>query len=132
MGKDLLDRLRQRAWRVTPQRRVVAEVLAGEHVHFTADDVCDRAVARPLEISRATMYNTLKELADLGEVLEVMIDARATRYDPNAKDPHQHLVCERCGLIRDVHPKAEARLMLPAGKPSGPRRSRRKPRPSSN
>ena len=104
---------------MTAQRRVVAQVLAGEHVHLTADDVYKRAVARLPEISRATVYNTLKDLTDAGEVLEVTIDARAKRYDPNAKDPHQHLVCEQCGLIRDVHPKAEAGLMLPAGERHG-------------
>jgi Fe2+ or Zn2+ uptake regulation protein len=113
MKQDLSERLRQRAWRMTAQRRVVAEVLAGEHVHLTADDVYERAVARLPEISRATVYNTLKELTDLREVLEVTIDARAKRYDPNTIDPHQHLVCERCGRIRDVHPKGEAELMLP-------------------
>lgn len=104
---------------MTAQRRVVAQLLAGEHVHLTADDVYTRAVARLPEISRATVYNTLKELTDLGEVLEVTIGARAKRYDPNANDPHQHLVCDRCGLIRDVHPKAEAGLMLPAGERHG-------------
>jgi len=30
---DLLERLRTRGWRLTPQRRVVAEVLHGDHVH---------------------------------------------------------------------------------------------------
>lgn len=119
MNQDLTERLRQRAWRMTPQRRVVAEALAGEHVHLTADDVYERAVARLPEISRATVYNTLKELTDLGEVLEVTIDARAKRYDPNAKDPHQHLVCERCGRIRDVHLRGKAELMLPPGERHG-------------
>jgi Fur family transcriptional regulator, stress-responsive regulator len=119
MKKDLSRRLRQRVWRMTAQRRIVAEVLAGEHVHLTADEVYERAVARLPEISRATVYNTLKELTDLGEVLEVTIDARAKRYDPNTNAPHQHLVCERCGRIRDVHPKGKAQLMLPSRKRHG-------------
>ena len=33
---DLLERLRGRGWRLTAQRRVVAEVLDGDHVHYTA------------------------------------------------------------------------------------------------
>ena len=119
MAKDLLGRLRERAWRLTAQRRVVAEVLAGEHVHLTADDIYGRAVARLPEISRATVYNTLKELTDMGEVVEVTVEGRAKRYDPNAKHPHHHLVCERCGLIRDVHPRAEANLALPTGERYG-------------
>ena len=98
---DLLERLRGRGWRMTAQRRVVAEVLNGEHVHLTADEVHHRAVAKLPEISRATVYNTLGELVSLGEVLEVTTDKRAKRYDPNAHVPHHHLVCTRCGTIVD-------------------------------
>ncbi|MCX4774349.1 transcriptional repressor [Streptomyces sp. NBC_01260] len=110
---DLLERLRGRGWRMTAQRRVVAEVLAGEHVHFTADEVLERAAALLPEISRATVYNTLGELVSLGEVIEVGTDGRARRYDPNAHHPHQHLVCSDCGTIRDVHPDADPLAGLP-------------------
>ena len=117
--KGLLERLRARGWKMTAQRRVVAEVLTGEHVHLTADEVQERAAARLPEISRATVYNALNELAELGEVIEVATDGRAKRYDPNADDPHQHLVCQRCGTIRDVHPEGESRVHLPAGERHG-------------
>jgi len=110
---DLLERLRGRGWRMTAQRRVVAEVLDGEHVHLTADEVHARAVAKLPEISRATVYNTLGELVSLGEVLEVATDKRAKRYDPNAHRPHHHLVCAQCGAIRDVHPTGNPMADLP-------------------
>ena len=97
---DLLERLRARGWRMTSQRRVVAEVLSGEHVHLTADEVHARAVERLPEIARATVYNTLGELVSLGEVVELSTDGRAKRYDPNARRPHQHLVCTECGCVR--------------------------------
>lgn len=117
---DLLERLRSRGWRVTAQRRVVAEVLDGDHVHLTADEVHARAALRLPEISRATVYNTLGELVSLGEVAEVSTDGRAKRYDPNAHRPHQHLVCSGCGVIRDVHPSGDALVGL-AGLPAGER-----------
>ncbi|MCX5386240.1 Fur family transcriptional regulator [Streptomyces sp. NBC_00083] len=111
---DLLERLRGRGWRMTSQRRVVAEVLSGEHVHLTADEVHVRAAALLPEISRATVYNTLGELVSLGEVMEVSTDGRAKRYDPNAHRPHHHLVCSGCGTIRDVHPVGDRLADLPA------------------
>ncbi|MFJ9609881.1 Fur family transcriptional regulator [Kitasatospora sp. NPDC101176] len=116
---DLLERLRGRGWRLTSQRRVVAEVLDGDHVHLTADEVHARAVARLPEISRATVYNTLGELVGLGEVLEVATDGRAKRYDPNAHRAHQHLLCSGCGAIRDVHPHGDPLEALPAGERFG-------------
>ncbi|MFD7235161.1 Fur family transcriptional regulator [Streptomyces syringium] len=111
---DLLERLRGRGWRLTAQRRVVAEVLDGDHVHYTADEVHAKAADLLPEISRATVYNTLGELVSLGEILEVSTDGRAKRYDPNAHHAHQHLVCSQCGTIRDVHPSGDLLADLPA------------------
>ncbi|MFG3055700.1 Fur family transcriptional regulator [Kitasatospora sp. NPDC048239] len=116
---DLLERLRGRNWRMTSQRRVVAEVLDGEHVHLTADEVHARAAERLPEISRATVYNTLGELVALGEVTEVSTDGRARRFDPNAHHPHHHLVCTGCGAIRDVHPTGDPLADLPASERFG-------------
>ncbi|MGW8374789.1 Fur family transcriptional regulator [Streptomyces sp. ODS28] len=110
---DLLERLRERGWRMTAQRRVVAEVLDGEHVHLSADEVLERASVLLPEIARATVYNTLSELVSLGEVTEVSSIGRAKLYDPNAHRPHHHLVCSRCGTIRDVHPGGDPLAALP-------------------
>jgi Fur family transcriptional regulator, stress-responsive regulator len=111
-SKNLLQRLAERRWQMTPQRRVIAEVLAGEHVHLTADEILDRAVERLPEISRATAYKTLNELVALGEVASINVGGRARRYDPNVGVSHQHLVCEGCGMIRDIHPDGQDALSL--------------------
>ena len=79
---DLLERLRIRGWRLTPQRRVVAEVLHGDHVHFSAETVHGLAQQRLPEISLATVYNTLNELVALGELQEV-----AAGEGPSATTP---------------------------------------------
>ncbi|MQS07095.1 Fur family transcriptional regulator [Streptomyces alkaliphilus] len=116
---DLLQRLRDRGWRLTAQRRVIAEVLDGEHVHYTAEEVHARAVERLPEISRASVYNTLGELVALGEVVEVTTDGRAKRYDPNVHQEHQHLVCSGCGMIRDVRTEGDLMAALPFGERFG-------------
>lgn len=102
---------------MTPQRRVVAEVLdgEGEHVHLTAEAVHSRAQTRLPEISLATVYNTLNELVSMGEVLEISTGGTAKRYDPNARLAHHHLVCTSCGDLRDVFPDGERSLGLGDG-----------------
>ena len=110
----LLERLKRRGWRLTAQRRVIAEAMSGSHVHLTAEEVFERASARLPEVSRATVYNTLNELVKLGEIAEVALGSGIRRYDPETVDRHQHLVCERCGTTRDVHPAGESRLALTA------------------
>lgn len=109
---DLIHRLRDRGWRITPQRRVVAEVLAGEHVHLTAEAVHARAQALLPEISLATVYNTLNEMVAMREVSQVAAGDGPKRYDPNVTTAHQHLVCTRCGTLRDVLPQGQERLSL--------------------
>jgi Fe2+ or Zn2+ uptake regulation protein len=99
----LVERLRDRGWRLTAQRRVVAEVLAGEHVHLTADAV----------------YNTLNELVDMGEVLEISTGDGAKRYDPNTTAAHHHLHCIQCGTLRDVNPAGTDLVVLPASEHHG-------------
>lgn len=98
---------------MTAQRRVLAEVLVGEHVHLTAEAVHLAARAVLPEISLATVYNTLNELVDMGEVLEISAGNGPKRYDPNTTIAHQHLLCMRCGTLRDVTPEGNDSLTLP-------------------
>jgi Fe2+ or Zn2+ uptake regulation protein len=109
---ELVERLRDRGWRMTAQRRVVAEVLAGEHIHLTADTVYSRARELLPEISLATVYNTLNELVDMGEVLEISTGDGPKRYDPNSTAAHHHLYCVGCGALLDVNPEGTDGLAL--------------------
>jgi Fur family ferric uptake transcriptional regulator len=109
---ELVQRLRDRGWRLTAQRRVVAEVLAGEHIHLTAEAVYNRAQLLLPEISLATVYNTLNELVDMGEVMEISTGNGPKRYDPNTTVAHHHLYCVGCGALRDVNPEGTDRLEL--------------------
>ena len=98
---------------------MVAEVLAGEHIHLTADAVYSRAQEVLPEISLATVYNTLNELVAMGEVLEISTGVGPKRYDPNTTDAHHHLYCVECGALRDVNPDGMDRLALPASEQHG-------------
>lgn len=115
-GATLLERLRDRGWRVTSQRRAVAEALEGEHVHLTADEVHRRARLVLPEVSLATVYNTLNELVAMGEIAEVRHAPGPSRYDPNAGSmPHHHLLCTTCGSLFDVDASTVAAPTLADG-----------------
>jgi Fur family transcriptional regulator, stress-responsive regulator len=100
--QPLVVRLRNRGWRLTAQRRVIAEAMTGEHVHLTADEVFERAREALPEVSRATVYNTLHELVGMGELCELVHADGRKRYDPNVEERHHHLVCVGCGRMLDV------------------------------
>ncbi len=109
----LQDRLQARGWRITPQRRAVIGALDGEHVHLRAEEVHAAARRAVPEISLATVYNTLNELADMGEISQIRLSDGTTRYDPKIGPGHHHLICEGCGLTFDVEPKGVSGVTLP-------------------
>jgi Fur family transcriptional regulator, stress-responsive regulator len=110
--EPLRERLRERRWRITPQRRSVVEALTGPNLHLTAEGIFARARAVVPEISRATVYNTLRELVEMGELAEMQIGPGPVLYDPNAVVRHHHLVCSNCGHIHDIHPLGVEHLGL--------------------
>jgi Fe2+ or Zn2+ uptake regulation protein len=109
---DLALRVRRHGWRMSAQRRAVVDVFTGEHVHLTADEILLRARQDLPEISRATVYNTLADLVDMGELLAVSAGDGPKRYDPNVGCPHHHLMCTRCGELKDVVPAGLEALSL--------------------
>ena len=49
-------------------------------------------------LSKATVYNTLKTLVEIGVVKELQIENNEARYDI-ITDFHGHFKCEQCGKI---------------------------------
>ena len=92
------DLLRERGFRLTPQRRaIVAEILARAD-HFHAEDLC--ATLRAKGISRATVYRTLPLLVDCGVLERPYRDERKECYElVYGVIHHDHLVCVECGKV---------------------------------
>ena len=100
---DELTRIfRDRGLRVTPQRQAIFRLLHGVDTHPTVDSLYDAARAEMPMISRKTVYQTVHDLEALGEVELLDLGTGSIRVDPNVEHAHQHLVCTRCGTVRDV------------------------------
>jgi Fe2+ or Zn2+ uptake regulation protein len=54
------------------------------------------------EISCTTVYNTLKELVAVGELVDIDLGEGKTRYDTDTSS-HHHLLCVGCHALIDVH-----------------------------
>ncbi len=115
---ELTDLFRAQGRKVTAQRQCIFRVLQGDVTHPTADKVYEAARAEMETISLKTVYQTLHELADLGEIAALDLGTGTTRFDPNVEDVHHHLVCRRCGKVRDLHADY-SRLAVPAGADEG-------------
>ena len=109
-----LNALRQAGKRITDQRRALCEYLAETQSHPTPYQVFDELSRLHPEISRATVYNTLNVLKELGAIVEIGFGADHTRYDTDI-EPHINLICLRCHEITDYvgpQPFADVEKML--------------------
>ena len=100
--QELVEKIRQRGGRLTPQRVAVLRVLAESKGHPSVEQVYDRIKADFPTTSLATVYKTVTLLKEMGEVLELGFGDGSNRYDGNKPYPHPHLICTQCGEIRDL------------------------------
>ena len=109
----IFGRLRHNGLRVTPQRRVILELLADDSSHPTAEQVYQRVVSIMPDVSRTTVYNTFRELTDLGELTPVLgLSDGGQRYDTN-NEAHHHLYCIQCHQLIDVDHHSEGLSLTP-------------------
>jgi Fe2+ or Zn2+ uptake regulation protein len=88
--------------KVTPQRQCIFEILYTNPGHSTAEAIYGIAKGRMPTISSKTVYETLHRLAALGQIQQLDLGTRSTRFDPDVHH-HHHLVCSSCGRIEDVN-----------------------------
>ena len=99
--EELLSKLREREYRLTPQRVALLRILAASDGHPSASHLYDQLQAQFPTTSPGTVYKTLSLLKDLDEVLELGFSDDDNRYDGNKPYPHPHLICVRCRKITD-------------------------------
>jgi Fe2+ or Zn2+ uptake regulation protein len=99
---ELTVAFRERGLKITPQRVAIFRALHGNAAHPTADAVYATVAADMPSISLRTVYQTLNDLADMGEIGSLDLGSGAARFDPNVDD-HHHVVCDVCGAVADVH-----------------------------
>jgi Fur family iron response transcriptional regulator len=61
LRKDILKKLKQHDVMPTSQRIEVASILLARPQHLSADQIIDKLKRRDSRVSKATVYNTLKE-----------------------------------------------------------------------
>lgn len=107
-------------YQATPNRRLMADLVAGSGGHFTAADLLSRARLRQAKVGRATVFRALELLTSLRVVERLDLPNRSHAYvlcDP--AEHHHHLVCSSCGRGVDVADGELARLVEEIGRRNG-------------
>ena len=116
--------LHDRGQRVTPQRLVINRALRELDRHVTAEEVLASVADRLPNVSLPTVYSTLELFEDLGLVHRIGVSQGALLYDPRP-EPHDHMVCDNCGKVEDIHAGVELQRAFTRARRGGfaPRRA---------
>jgi len=94
--------LREKGYRLTPQRMLVIEALHNADNHISAEEIFEQLHARYPYSNISTVYRTLELMKRLNLVTEADFGEGRVRYHAAEKGHHHHLVCHTCGKITDL------------------------------
>lgn len=100
--EELVKSFREQGKKVTPQRQRIFQILQDNDTHPTAESVHAELVRDLSTVSLKTVYQTLHELVDMGEISPLDLGTGSSRFDPN-RSKHHHLVCTRCHSVKDLY-----------------------------
>jgi Fur family transcriptional regulator, ferric uptake regulator len=111
-----LERLRSRlaaymvkkGLRSTAQRRIIVDTFFEGSPHITIEDLLAEVRMKDRGIGYATVYRTLKLLAECGVASERRFGDGLSRYElaDEASTHHDHLICVSCGKITEFEEPA--------------------------
>ena len=95
--------------RQTKQRQAILEIVERSHDHPTAAQVYERVRQVAPGIGYATVYRSLRTLAEEGLLQEIHV-GEVTQFDRRT-DRHDHAVCQACGTLVDVEVRLPAECL---------------------
>ncbi|MCS6759134.1 MAG: transcriptional repressor [Candidatus Devosia euplotis] len=100
--------------RPTRQRVALAELLfGGPYRHVSAEQLHGEASQSHVNVSLATIYNTLHQFHEAGLLREVAVDAARSYFDTDTSDHHHFYVEDEQRMIDIPAPSVEF-IKLPA------------------
>jgi Fur family ferric uptake transcriptional regulator len=93
--------MRERGFRVTPQRQLVLDAVCDGDGHTTPDEIYERVRAKAPHVNRATVYRSLDFLCEMRLVVAVQMGGKFY-YEIAGERPHHHLICRRCNKVEQI------------------------------
>lgn len=81
-------------------RVMVYDFLRNTDSHPTADEIYNELAPSVPTLSKTSVYNTVRILADAGLSKSITIDGMQTRYDADVST-HGHFLCNCCSKVYD-------------------------------
>lgn len=88
--------------RTTKQKQAIKAVLEEQNGPLLPDDIHRLAVKTVPSLGIATVYRSLKNLQEEGQVCCVEIPGQPPRYERSDKGHHHHFHCKECREVFDL------------------------------
>ena len=83
------------------QREVVLDALKENVIHPTAEKLYSIIQIEYPEVSKATLYRNLSQLADAGIIKKIDGLESSAHFDHNTHE-HYHFICDECKKVFDI------------------------------
>ena len=100
--KDMVSRLSQKGYRMTPQRLMILEAVENAEGHISAEEIYQHVCQRYPGVNISTVYRTLELLKEEKLVTETDMGDGRVRFHSMGHEHHHHLVCSKCGAVLDL------------------------------
>jgi Fur family transcriptional regulator, peroxide stress response regulator len=98
--EQIIAKFHSKGYKATPQRLAICKFVLSRNDHPTTEQVYLQVKRKHPTLSRATVYQTLHLLTDIGLLQELKLNDGVTRYDPKTT-PHINIICNGCGTVED-------------------------------
>jgi Fur family ferric uptake transcriptional regulator len=112
--------IEERGLKHSRQRDLIVETFFGMGGHVPVEGLVERVRSRDPHVSVATVYRTMKLLAESGLAVARRFDDGQTRYKAAGHgDHHDHLICTSCGRIVEFENERIEELQLRVARSHG-------------
>ncbi|HEY7756157.1 MAG TPA: Fur family transcriptional regulator [Actinomycetota bacterium] len=99
--ESLIDVLRERGLRMTPQRRAIVAEIMRTQGHISPTELVRKVQSEMPGVNASTIYRTLSTLEEVGVLAHAHLEGGA-EYHRAEEAGHVHLTCSSCGSEDDL------------------------------
>jgi Fur family zinc uptake transcriptional regulator/Fur family ferric uptake transcriptional regulator len=94
--------LRDKGYKLTEQRRLIIRAFIESSGHHTAQEIFDLVKVKCMDINFSTIYRNLELLSELEIINKLQIESGISHYELMGLAHHHHLICKKCGDMKEI------------------------------
>lgn len=100
--RNLVEDLREKGLRLTPQREMILSAISKGEGHFSAEALMAIVRKRYPYLNKSVIYRNLERLTELGLLNQADFGKGYLEYELHDHPHHHHLICRKCDKIIEI------------------------------